>query len=142
MLLPDVNVFVNAFRPQAPRHREYRRWLLDRLSGPEALAVSDLVLSAFVRVVTQPAVVGPQTPERAIAFVERLRRRRNVRVLAPGDGHWPLFISLCRTTGARGMLVADAYHAALAIEHDAEWVTDDGDFARFPGLHWRRPLEP
>jgi predicted nucleic acid-binding protein len=36
--------------------------------------------------------------------------------------------------------VADAYHAALAIESGAEWVTTNRDFARFPGLHWRHPL--
>jgi predicted nucleic acid-binding protein len=36
--------------------------------------------------------------------------------------------------------VADAYHAALAIEHGCEFVTADGDFARFAGLRYRHPL--
>jgi predicted nucleic acid-binding protein len=43
---------------------------------------------------------------------------------------------------ATGKLVADAYHAALAIEHGCEWVTADGDFSRFPGLRCRHPLQP
>jgi hypothetical protein len=30
------------------------------------------------------------------------------------------------------VLVADAWHAALAIEHGCEWISDDADFARFP----------
>ncbi len=45
-----------------------------------------------------------------------------------------------RWVDARGNLVADAYHAALAIEHGVEWGTTDRDYARFPGLRWRHPL--
>jgi len=39
-----------------------------------------------------------------------------------------------------GNLVSDAHLAALAIEHRAEIVTHDTDFARFAGLNWRRPV--
>ena len=38
-------------------------------------------------------------------------------------------------------LSTDAYHAALAIEHGAEWITTDRDYARFTGLRWRHPLD-
>ena len=38
--------------------------------------------------------------------------------------------------------VPDVYLAALAIEHDCEWVSTDRGFARFPGLRWRNPLDP
>jgi predicted nucleic acid-binding protein len=37
-------------------------------------------------------------------------------------------------------LVPDAYLAALAIKSGSEWITTDGDFARFPDLKWRHPL--
>ena len=40
---------------------------------------------------------------------------------------------------AKGNLVADAYLAAVAIESGCELVSLDRDFARFPGLKWRRP---
>ena len=40
----------------------------------------------------------------------------------------------------KGNLVPDARLAAMAIEHGCEWITTDGDFARFPGLRWRHPL--
>lgn len=43
-------------------------------------------------------------------------------------------------THPRVFLVPDAYLAALAIESGSEWITTDGDYARFPGLRWRRPL--
>jgi len=45
-----------------------------------------------------------------------------------------------RDAGARGKLVADAQHAAVAIEHGCTMVSTDSDFDRFPGLRWRHPL--
>ena len=36
--------------------------------------------------------------------------------------------------------VQDAHLAALAIEHGLILCSSDGDFARFPGLHWENPL--
>ena len=36
--------------------------------------------------------------------------------------------------GTAGKLTADAYLAALAIEHDAELVPFDRDFERYAGL--------
>ena len=53
---------------------------------------------------------------------------------------WEIFARLYSIARARGKLVADAYHAALAIEHGCEFVTTDGDFARYAGLRWRHPL--
>ena len=47
----------------------------------------------------------------------------------------------CVAAGAKGNLVADAFHAALAIESGAEFITTDRDFSRFPGLRWRHPLD-
>ncbi|MCC6772388.1 MAG: hypothetical protein IT360_14435 [Gemmatimonadaceae bacterium] len=41
-------------------------------------------------------------------------------------------------SGAIGNLVADAWHAALVIEHGCSWISDDADFGRFPDLRWRR----
>jgi uncharacterized protein len=39
-------------------------------------------------------------------------------------------------------LVPDAHLAALAIEHGLTLCSNDGDFARFPGLRWDNPLAP
>jgi predicted nucleic acid-binding protein len=46
-------------------------------------------------------------------------------------GHWRIFRQLCEGANVRGKLVADAVHAALAIESGCEWVTADTDFSRF-----------
>ena len=41
---------------------------------------------------------------------------------------------------ASASLTTDAHLAALAIEHQAELHSNDGDFSRFPGLRRTNPL--
>ncbi len=142
MILLDVNVLVYAHREETDRHEEYRRWLEEQLDSSISCAVSDLVLSGCLRIITHPRIFNPPTPmEQAIAFVGELREHGNLVVLAPGPRHWQIFLDLCRRFQARGNLVADAYHAALALETGAEWITTDRDYARFPGLRFRHPLD-
>jgi toxin-antitoxin system PIN domain toxin len=140
MVLLDVNVLVNAMREDAPRHQEIKAYVETLRSAPEPFGLSDLVLSGALRVLTHPRVfVPPSPPDLARAFVAALRSTPNAVIVAPGARHWELFVSLLEQSGAIGNLVSDAWHAALAIEHGCEWITDDTDFSRFPGLRWRRP---
>jgi hypothetical protein len=141
VLLPDVNVLIYAHREDATDHSRYRGWLASVLGGDAAYGMSDLVLSGFLRIVTHPRIFKKPTPlETALRFVSDVRGRPNCIEIAAGARHWSIFTSLCRASGAKGSLVADAYLAALAIESGSEWVTTDRDFARFPGLRWRHPL--
>ena len=141
MLLPDVNILVYAFRGESPGHERFRGWLEDLIGSEEAYGMSDLVCSGFLRVVTHPAIFVPPSPlDLALTFIERVRDQPNCVPVAPGQRHWPIFAGLCQESGARGRLVADAYHAALAIESGCEWISMDGDFGRFTGLRWRRPF--
>jgi predicted nucleic acid-binding protein len=48
---------------------------------------------------------------------------------------------LLESVGTAGNLTTDAHLAALAIEYHAELHTTDADFARFPGLRRRNPVE-
>ena len=142
MLLPDVNVLIHAFRPAQPRHAEFRTWLDAMVNGQQAYGMSDLVLSGFLRVVTNVrAFREPDTLETAMAFASDLRGQPNCVPVMPGPRHWGIFSELCRTGQARGNLVPDAFLAALAIESGCEWITTDRDYARFPGLRWRHPLD-
>ncbi len=140
MRCPDVNVLVYAHVASAPEHERYLEVLESLVDSDEPFALSETVLSGFIRVVTGNAIEPPTDTEAALEFVSQLSDRPNARLIRPGLEHWPIFVKLLRTTRARGKLVADAYHAALAIEHGCEWLSADGDFARFPGLRWRHPL--
>jgi toxin-antitoxin system PIN domain toxin len=138
--LPDVNVLIYAFNVGADRHAEYRDWLEKMANGPQAYAISELVLSSVVRIVTQARFFAePATMADALAFVEPLRGAPQSRIVHPGARHWEIFVSLCHRAKVRGAMVTDAYLAALAIEHGCELMTTDMDFARFPGLAWRDP---
>lgn len=141
MILPDVNVLVYAFHEGAPDHGRYREWLDAAATSDEPIGISDLVLSGFVRVATHPRIFERPAPiGRALKFADALRSQPSATVLSPGPRHWQIFERLCRDAGAKGNLVADAYHAALAIESGSEWITTDRDFSRFAGLRWRHPL--
>jgi toxin-antitoxin system PIN domain toxin len=135
-------VLVYAHRRDADNHSEYRRWLEEAIVEDAPFGIADLALSGFLRVVTHPRVFTKPTPLReAIAFCDTLRAEPNAAVLTPGPRHWGIFTSLCAAARVRGNLVPDAYFAALAIESGSEWITTDRDYARFPGLVARHPLE-
>lgn len=141
MLTPDVNVLVYAHRAESPDHGRYGEWLTRLATGPEPFGLSDLVCTGFVRIVTNPRLWRPATePDVAMAFVERLRRRRRCRLLLPTPATWAIFARFLGATGARAKLVADAYLAALAMEHGCTVASCDGDFARFEKLRWVHPL--
>lgn len=142
MILFDVNVLLNAHRVEQPDH-EVARDLLERTVGDvRPFAVSELVLSSFVRIATHRRALNPPTPlADAIGFCDGLRTRPNARIVAPGRRHWTVFADLCRRVDAVGNLATDAYLAALAIESGCEWISFDRDFARFPGLNWRSPAD-
>lgn len=140
MIIPDVNVLVGAFRADAPQHSELRTWLDGAVRGPVSVGLTDAVLVGTVRVLTHPKVFAHPTPlGNALDLVGALRAHPNVLRVAPGPRHWELVARLCREADARGNLVADAQHAAVAIENGATWVSLDRDFARFPGLRWVVP---
>lgn len=142
MRLLDVNILVYAHREDAPQHKGILPWLEGLVNSEESFAISDLVLSGFLRVVTHPKIFDPpSTPAEALAFVEELRSRPNFVSLAPGVRHWEIFVKLCTNSRAKGNLIPDAFHAALAIESGSEWVSTDGDFKQFEGLRWKHPLD-
>ena len=144
MLAPDVNVLVYAHRVDSiADHRSYARWVTELATGREPFALSVLALAGLVRVVTNPRIFPrASSVGEAFAFVSELATRPQARLIRPGPDHLTILEELCRASGATGKLVADAQHAAVAIENGCTLVTTDSDFDRFPGLRWRHPLRP
>lgn len=141
MKLCDVNVLVYAHREESSEHEAFAAYLRDLAEGPSAFGLSEAVLSGFVRIVTNPRVFRQPTPTAiALEFCESLRLRPQAVVLRPGEQNWRIFQQLCLSVPAKGKLVADAWHAAPAIENGCEWISTDADFARFSGLRWSHPL--
>jgi len=137
--MPDVNILVYAHRKESPSHARYAKWLTALAQGPEPVAISESVMHGFIRIVTNSRIFDPpSTPQQAFRFLDAILDLPNCTRIRAGAGHWEIFRDLCERGKLRGKLVADAAHAALAIESGCEWVTADTDFARFaPTLRWQ-----
>lgn len=139
MWMPDVNVLVYAHRGDESTNPFYKEWMERLVDSPEPFALSVLVAVGFIRIVTNPRMYAEPTPvPLALGIIDTLVSRRSCRLIPPGPRHWPLTRDLCAGASASGKLVADAQHAALAIEHGCTWATRDRDFERFVpfGLRW------
>lgn len=138
----DTNVLVYAHRPDLPQHEDYRLRLEDLANGDEPLGIPDLVLSGYLRIVTNRRIfTEPTTPQDAWESVEALLGAPATMQLRPGERHWALFTQLAQDVGARGNDVPAAYLAAYALENNAPWLSADRGFARFGRLRWRHPLD-
>jgi uncharacterized protein len=136
--LPDVNVLISAFRPEAKHHTSCIAWLERVINKNESFGLSRLALSAVVRITTNRKIYSPaETASDAFAYCDSLLSRPNCITVEPGPNHWAIFRRLCIEHNILGKDVADAYYAALAIEHGCEWVTLDRDFGKFKGLKWK-----
>ena len=56
------------------------------------------------------------------------------------ERHADLLGELLAVDGIRADLVPDAHLAAIALGHGLTVMSNDGDFARFPGVRWENPL--
>ncbi len=141
MKLPDVNLLLYAIDERSPQHGRARPWLEEALSGSEAVAFAWVVLLGFLRIATNAAILErPLSPDEALDYVDAWLDRPCATTVAPTPGHAALLRDLLVPLGAAGNLTSDAHLAALAIEHGAELLSCDTDFARFEGLRWRDPL--
>lgn len=140
MKLVDANVLLYAVNEDAPRHAVARGWLDAALSGPEAVAFAWIALLAFLRLSTRRGIFPrPLSLDDAASVVAQWLAGPAAVVVHPTDRHLDLLRGLLDPLGTAANLVSDAHLAALALEHGAEVVSFDTDFARFPGLRWRAP---
>ncbi|GAB3079910.1 TA system VapC family ribonuclease toxin [Corynebacterium aquatimens] len=138
MIVPDVNVLVNAFHPPSPRHEVARRWLEDALIHRETLGLLDVIATGFVRVMTNPKVFSePLTGSQALGAVEMLMRNPNTALIRANDSTWPIFQELVESYELRSNDIPDAWIAAAVIGEEATLVSDDRGFGRFPDLRWK-----
>ena len=97
-----------------------------------------LPLIGFVRLSTMARVMAsPLSVADALADVQGWLNHPNARLLQPGERHMDILARLLLEAGTAGNLTSDAHIAALAIEHNAEVLTFDQDFARFTGLRYQ-----
>lgn len=141
MTLVDANILLYAEDSLSEHHEAARTWWDERLSGSEPVCLCWPVLTAFIRISTNPRLhQRPLTLNEATERVQSWLDQPCVRILHSSEQHWPIFQEMLRAGNATGNLVSDARLAALAIEHNCQLCSTDLDFARFPGLKWANPV--
>jgi hypothetical protein len=142
MIVLDVNILLYAYDTSCLEHQQARQWVEDLFSGNETIGLPWQTLTAFLRILTHPGLLGERfTMRQTIAIVEQWLDLPNVHTLAPGEMHWALLRGMLLHGDVRGKLTTDAALAALTIEYGGVLYSNDRDFARFPGLRWVNPLE-
>lgn len=140
MYLVDTNVLVYSVNEAAREYLRAREWLSSALAGPRTVGFSWAAIVGFIRVTTHPRVISsPLTPSQAAGIAQAWIEQPSATVVEPQRDHLKVMSDLLTRAGAGGNLAVDAHLAALALEHDAEVVTFDRDFGRFPGVRWRAP---
>lgn len=141
MLIPDVNILIYAHRLDMGGHLRSAAWLVGALEGSEQVGLSDHALAGYLRVVTNRRAFNDPTPlERAVDDCTRMDQAASSVRIEPGPDHWRIFTNLCLDTDGTGNDIPDAYLAALAIERNATFVSNDRGFSRFEGLRWASPF--
>ena len=138
----DVNILINAHRGENSGHAFYRRWLKDLLQGEETFLYCELILSAFVRIVTHPRIYDPpSTGAQAMKQIETWMRSPGLVPLAESQSYWPALRQMLEKSRVVGPQVHDARVATLCRIHGVKQLwTADRDFSRFPGLPTKNPL--
>src|SRR5262245_35386058 len=142
-LLVDANLVIWAHHQQFDAHELAHAWWAEALSTVPLVGIPWATTLAFLRISTHPrALTRPLQIGDAWAVIAGWLRRPNVNVPAPTERHASILERMLTAGRASGNHVPDAHLAALAIEWGLELVSADRDFARYPGLRWRDPLQP
>jgi toxin-antitoxin system PIN domain toxin len=141
VIIPDVNLLLYSVFEQMPQHdRGHAAWQA-ALNGDEEVGLAGPALFGFLRLATNARVFErPLDVDIALKLVDGWLERPQVHFLTPGVRHLEIAFRLMRKLGVAGNLTTDVQLAALAIEHQADLLSNDSDFARFEGLRWRNPL--
>jgi uncharacterized protein len=138
----DANLLLYAYDTRSSKHEKARKWIEGIFSQGSPVGLPWQSVAAFIRVVTHPRIPGQRfSVEDVVQVVDQWLAQPNVRLLSPGDQHWPLLRQMLCDGQVRGSLVTDAQLAALTSENGGVLCTTDRDFGRFPGLKWTNPIE-
>lgn len=136
MLIPDVNILINAYRPDGAQHALCRTWLQTALRGAERLGLIDIALVGFLRIVTnRRAFKTPSKIDEALEFASALYTQSNCTRIGSSEAWWRHLTQLSAALNASGNLLTDLHIAAVAIDHKGTVVTLDKDFKNIPGLN-------
>lgn len=137
----DANILIYASNEADPLHRPAQAFVKRIATGPEIVYLFWPTIMAYLRIVTDPAILPrPRNLREAAANIASLLSQPHVRAPGEDDGFWDLFRA---TAGdqARGNDIPDAHIAALMRQNNVRMIfTRDRGFRRFPDIEPRDPF--
>src|SRR5260370_2885854 len=105
MVIVDANVLLSAGNQDMPQHARAKRWVEAALGGNEAIGFAWVVLLAFVRLSTLPALVPtPLAATTALELVDDWLSASAAVVVHPPSRHASVLRDLLAGTGTAGTL--------------------------------------
>jgi toxin-antitoxin system PIN domain toxin len=142
MLIPDVNILLNAAFRQSASHPECRAWWQGALQGSQPVGLCAPAIFGYVRLSTKSSIFSEAlSVQRAFADVENWMEFPVVQWLEPDSTHLERVKGFLSEAGTGGNLVTDAQIAAYAQQYNATVCTADSDFRRFD-VKYLNPLAP
>lgn len=109
MILVDANLLIYAEDGLSPKNATAREWWDEALSGAEPVCLCWPVLSAFLRLSTNPRVFDrPLSLEEASDRVQSWLDQPCTRLIQPTQRHWAVFRDQLQRGKASANLVSDA----------------------------------
>ena len=140
MLIPDVNLLLQAMFRESATHRESRTWWQEALLGSQPVGLCAPVIFGYIRLSTKPQIFGQAlTVQQAFADVENWMEFPVAEWLEPDHLHLERVKAFLVEAGTGGNLVTDAQIAAYAQQYNATICSADSDFRRF-AVKWLNPL--
>lgn len=143
MIAVDTNILVYAHRRDSEFNDSAHACVARLAGGVASWAIPWPCVAEFFSIVTHPQIYDPpSTGTEALAQVDAWLESPAVVLLAEPDDHWSR-LRQCLVDGrVVGPRVHDARIAALCEAHGVrELWSVDRDFARFPRLRARNPLQ-
>ncbi len=114
----DANILLYAEDALHPHNQQARAWWDRQLSGTGVVCLCWEVLSAFIRIGTNPRVFkNPLSLDQSLARVQSWLDQPCTRLVTPTERHWAVFKQILLDGQAVANLVTDAHLAALAMEY-------------------------
>ena len=108
MIVPDVNLLLDAHVKGFAEHPKARRWWEDLMNGSEEVGLGGPAVFGFIRPATSPRVLDrPLRVGEALARVEDWMSRRHVRFAMPGPRHLEIAFGLLMSNRSSASEVAN-----------------------------------
>jgi|TARA_B110000908_G_scaffold87689_1_gene104619 toxin-antitoxin system PIN domain toxin len=142
MILPDLNLLLYAYNPQAPQYKKAMAWWENVINSKQAILLPYEILFGFIRIATNKRLgEACVSLKQAKNTVDSWLNMSHTKIITPDQDHYSRVLNLMSESKSQGPVLSDAILASYAIQHGATLCSNDDDFKRFKGLIYFNPIQ-